>query len=221
MTQQRVEVRLGDADDDVARVVALGVAHRAFGVRVLRHVGAEDGIDLVDEPVAHQEALGDVGGDPGVGSTGGARRARHVGVDVVEHDDVLAVDHPPAVTRARQRLAPEDVADRVGAFHHHLAVVQAADVGREERAVGVLGDQRVEVGAGDVDRAQLRCHHGLTLAITSSAYRRTLSIFSWRVSGSASSPYGLKRPNPPEVCVTPRSSRRLMPSGLNESKLVA
>ena len=132
VTQQRVEVRLGDADDDVARVVALGIAHRAFGVRVLGHVGAEDGIDLVDEPVAHQEALGDVGGDPGVGSTGGAGRARHVGVDVVEHDDVLAVDHPAAVTRARQRLAPEDVADRVGAFHHHLR--RCAGDGRRARA---------------------------------------------------------------------------------------
>ena len=175
----------------------------------------------MDEPVAHQEALGDVGGDPRVGSTGGARRACHVGVDVVEHDDLLAVDHPTAVARARERLPAEDLTDRVGTFHHHLAVVQAADVGREERVVGVLGDQRVEVGAGDIDRAQVRGHHGLTLAITSSAYRRTLSIFSWRVSGSASSPYGLNRPKPPEVCVTPRSSRRLMPSGLNESKLVA
>ena len=202
-------------------VVTLGIASRAFGVRVLRHVGAEDGIDLVDEPVAHQEALGDVGGDPGVGRTGGALRARQVGVDVVEHDDLLAVDDPPAVTRARRGSRRR--ISRIASAPSTITspVVQAADVGREERAVGVLGDERVEVGGGDVDRAQVRRHHGLTLAITSSAYRRTLSIFSWRVSGSASSPYGLKRPKPPEVCVTPRSSRRLMPSALNESKLVA
>ena len=86
----------------VARVVAVGIAHRSLRVRVLRQVGEEDRIDLVDEPVAHEEPLGDVGRDPGVGSTGGAGRARHIGVEVVERDGVLAVDDPATIAHARR-----------------------------------------------------------------------------------------------------------------------
>ena len=119
-----------------------------------------------------------------------------------------------------------------GTFTWEIGVATASsaiqDRARESGACAGLVDpysswttvsDSITIGAGLVVARMRPDAH--CVAMTSSPKRLRLSIFSCRVSGSVSRPYGLKRPNPPAVCVTPRSSSRLMPSSVNDSGAVA
>ena len=132
--------------------------------------GGVHDLDLEDPAITDLEPLTDVGRDPGVGSSEHvARPARHVGVEVVERDHLVAIDQPAERVGTGGRLATNDRAQRVGTLDCDPAVVDAASLVGEQHAVGVMAHQRVEIRRGDLDHVLVARPVHRSFAITSSA----------------------------------------------------
>ena len=118
---------------DVARVVALGDSQpgvRGAGSSPCRR--QKMGSISWTEPVVHQEPFGDVGGDPGSREH---RRRRSLRRRRRRRTRWPVRRRPPGGGHPRPRAvrAGGCRGSCLGALHHHLAVVQATDIGREQR----------------------------------------------------------------------------------------